>query len=99
VPKRGYRRDAALSERARELSDGAREWYRRHGGPWLHVGGVKSLNLPDSSVDFDGVAFYGNRRRAAMLRAGAKLIGACRGGTPQCIRALSRAIDRYRDPL
>ncbi|SPF51943.1 conserved hypothetical protein [Candidatus Sulfopaludibacter sp. SbA4] len=32
----GYPRNAVLSERAGELAEWAREWYQRHGSPWVY---------------------------------------------------------------
>src|ERR1017187_7957757 len=33
----GYPRDHAMSERAQELADATRQWYRQHGRPWFYA--------------------------------------------------------------
>ncbi len=70
----GYPRDAVPRERARELADWAREWYRCYGSPWLYVRGAKSLILSAESVDIDGVAFHGGRLRSALQQADAHTV-------------------------
>jgi hypothetical protein len=54
----GYPRDAELSDRAQELAGNARDWYRRHGSPWLYA----------RQVDRDRVDSFTSQRLAAMLR-------------------------------
>ena len=65
----GYPSGAMLSERARELADAAREWYRDHGKPWIYTRSALSLKLPEGAVEIEGVAFHSNRLRAELVRA------------------------------
>src|ERR1035438_6948658 len=46
----GYPRDAVISERAQELADWARDWYRSHGRPWIYARRAASLNIANGEV-------------------------------------------------
>jgi hypothetical protein len=63
----GYPRDHQMSERAQELADAARQWYRQHGRPWFYARQVDRLDLEDGRVRIEGVPF-GSPRLAATLR-------------------------------
>jgi len=52
----GYPRNAVLSERARELADQAREWYSRHGNPWVYERHAEpGVLLPFTSARLDAM--------------------------------------------
>ena len=70
----GYPSDAVPGERALELADWAREWYRSHGHPWLYARRAASLNLADGEVEIDGVAFNSSRLRTALQQAEAHTV-------------------------
>src|ERR1019366_4105161 len=70
----GYPRDAVLSERALELADWARDWYRLHGRPWIYARCAASLNVADGSVEIAGVAFNTSRHRTALQQAEAHAV-------------------------
>jgi hypothetical protein len=63
----GYPRGHEIGERAQELIDAAREWYRQHGQPWLYAREVGRIEVEDSRICIDGVGFT-SQRLAAMLR-------------------------------
>jgi hypothetical protein len=68
----GYPRGFALDGRALELAESAREWFRRHGHPWVYARGVDMLRIDDSSVVIDGVRFTSPRLRRTLHAAGAE---------------------------
>jgi hypothetical protein len=70
----GYPRDAALSERAGELAEWARGWYRQHGRPWLYARRAASLNIAGGAVVIEGVAFNSNRLRTSLQQAEADTV-------------------------
>jgi len=70
----GYPRDAELSERAAELADGAREWYGRHGRPWIYARRAESLRLAEGAVEIEGAAFHSGRLRTALQQAEAEMV-------------------------
>lgn len=70
----GYPRDAALSERAQELAEWARAWYRNHGRPWIYARRAASLNVANGAVEIDGVAFHSGRLRTALQLAEAHTV-------------------------
>lgn len=78
----GYPRDHEIGERAQELADATREWYRRHGRPWFCASQVDRLGVDDNRICIDGVRFT-SQRLAAMLRQaeahGAFLVAASAG--------------------
>jgi hypothetical protein len=63
----GYPRDREICERAQELADGAREWYRQNGHPWIYARQVDSIEVEEGHIAIDGVPFT-SERLAAMLR-------------------------------
>jgi hypothetical protein len=64
----GYPRDHELEGRARELADGARAWYARHGKPWIYAREAGSLDLDGASIHIDGAGFS-SARLGETLRA------------------------------
>jgi hypothetical protein len=80
----GYPRDAVLSERAAELAEWARDWYRRNGKPWIYARRAASLTIVQGAVEIDGVAFHSARLRTALQVAEAHtLFLAAAGAGPQ----------------
>jgi hypothetical protein len=71
----GYPRGFALEGRARELADWARQWYAKHGRPWLYARQAESLEIDTAvganTVRIDGVAFTGKRLHRALQDAAA----------------------------
>jgi hypothetical protein len=58
----GYPRDWVVRDRARELVDGAREWYTRHGQPWVYARQADTLRIHDhGTIEIDGTAFTSSR--------------------------------------
>jgi hypothetical protein len=53
----GYPRDFVLMDRARELSDWARDWYARHGRPWVYAREADVLDTNGHGVAIDSVPF------------------------------------------
>jgi len=70
----GYPRGADLSERATELADGARAWYRDHGRPWIYARRAGSLEIDRGAVEIDGAAFHSGGLRTALQLAGAHTV-------------------------
>jgi hypothetical protein len=65
----GYPRDHVLSGRSRELADWAREWYGRHGQPWIYARQAERLEIANGSVRIDGVPFTSKRLQATLQQA------------------------------
>lgn len=65
----GYPRDHAIGERAQELADAAREWYRQHGRPWLYARQVDRLAVDDGRICIDGAGFTSQRLAAILHQA------------------------------
>jgi hypothetical protein len=53
----GYPADYALEGRARELADATREWYAKHGRPWIYVRQIDGVRLADDRVHVNGTTF------------------------------------------
>jgi hypothetical protein len=67
----GYPPDAALSERACELSAWAREWYARHGKAWIYAREAAALSLAGGAVEIETVPFHAGRLRTTLQQADA----------------------------
>ncbi len=67
----GYPPGWVLGKRARELSDWARDWYARHGHPWIYAREASVLRTGDDAIVIDGVAFSSTRLRNTFRAAGA----------------------------
>ncbi|MEI9973361.1 MAG: hypothetical protein WDO73_15755 [Ignavibacteriota bacterium] len=50
-----------MSERAQELADAARDWYRHHGRPWLYARQMNRVDVRESDICLDGVRFTSQR--------------------------------------
>jgi hypothetical protein len=68
----GYPRDHALSERAQELAGAAREWYGRHGRPWLYIRQAERLDVAGAEVSIEGVPLGGYRMAVTLRQAEAE---------------------------
>jgi hypothetical protein len=67
----GYPAGTVLADRAGELAAEAREWYAKHGRPWVYVRHASSLQIGDDAVVIDGIAFGSPRLRNTLDTAGA----------------------------
>jgi hypothetical protein len=67
----GYPRGWVLSGRANELAAWAREWYARHGRPWVYAREARALHVNDAAIEIEGVAFSSARLRNTLQAAGA----------------------------
>jgi hypothetical protein len=67
----GYPRDWVVRDRARELVDWAREWYTKHGHPWICAHEANTLEICDGTVTIDGVPFTSPRLLKTLGDAGA----------------------------
>lgn len=94
----GYPRDAVMSERALELADWARHWYRSHGRPWIYARGADGLNITDEEVEIEGVAFHGGRLRATLQQAGAHTVFLAAAGAGPEAEAESERLWRDEKP-
>ena len=65
----GYPRDSAISDRAQELMDWARGWYRTHGRPWVQARQADGLELTGDAVTIDGVPFSSPRLSQTLRNA------------------------------
>lgn len=53
----GLPSDYVLTGRTRELADGVRAWYIKHGRPWLYARACDHLQVANSAIHIDGVPF------------------------------------------
>lgn len=67
----GYPPDHELTERARELSAWARQWYGEHGRPWWYARLAGEVALSEGRVAIDGTTFSSPRLHAMLHEAGA----------------------------
>jgi len=67
----GYPRAVVMSDRAQELAAVAREWYARHGRPWMHAQEVTRLELAPDTIVLDGRSFTSRRLHRTLHDAGA----------------------------
>lgn len=78
----GYPRGWRLEGRARELADWARNWYARHGRPWIYARQAEQLQMIGNSIVIDGVEFSSPRLRNTLADAEAHsivLVAVCAG--------------------
>ena len=64
----GYPASATVSARAAELAAWARDWYAKHGRPWIYARGVE-LRVTSDGFELDGIPFNGSKLRATLERA------------------------------
>jgi hypothetical protein len=62
----GYPRGHELEGRALDLAGWAREWYARHGRPWIYARQVETFALGDSSICLDGDRFVSSRFKTSL---------------------------------
>ncbi|HEY1805622.1 MAG TPA: hypothetical protein VGG45_14195 [Terracidiphilus sp.] len=72
----GYPRDWVLDGRAKELADWARDWYARHGRPWLYARQAESFEFQAGAagadtIRIDDAIFNSKRLHTAFNQAGA----------------------------
>ena len=67
----GYPRGWVLGERARELADWARDWYTRHGRPWVYAREAGALRTGDDTLVIEGAPFSSTRLRNTLHAASA----------------------------
>jgi hypothetical protein len=79
----GYPADRVLDERASELVAASREWYDRHGRPWIYARHVKRLEIAGDTVRIEGTPFVSFRLAKTLRDAGAEsviVVAASAGG-------------------
>ena len=67
----GYPRGSVPSERATELAAWARDWYARHGRPWVYARQAEVQRIGTDSIVIEGVAMNSTRLRHTLHDAGA----------------------------
>ncbi|MEA2711535.1 MAG: hypothetical protein QOF78_4136 [Phycisphaerales bacterium] len=65
----GYPRDRVLEGRARELAEGAREWYAKFGRPWVYARQAETLEITNGSICIDGVSFTSKKLQNTLQQA------------------------------
>lgn len=65
----GYPPGHELSGRARELADGARDWFARYGRPWIYAREVDAVEIGADSIQLEGVPFRSEALRRTLKRA------------------------------
>ena len=67
----GYPRGHVLEDRARELADWARDWYRGHGRPWIYARAADTVEHDGDALRLDGTSFTSPRLARTLRDAGA----------------------------
>jgi hypothetical protein len=67
----GYPRDWVLKDRARELAESTRDWYREHGRPWVYAREVDRLDVSGSYVQIGDSSFTSPKLLKTLREAGA----------------------------
>src|SRR5664279_1730823 len=57
----GYPARHVLEGRARELADWAREWYAKHGRPWVYARQTDGVEVTADALRIDGAAIISKR--------------------------------------
>ena len=70
----GYPKDHPLTDRALELSDWARTWYREHGRPWLYARQAAGLALAGGRVAIEETTFVSTRLHGSLAEAEAESV-------------------------
>jgi hypothetical protein len=65
----GYPRDWTLTGRAKELADWARDWYARHGRPWVYAREAERFEIVNGSIRIDGTTFSSKRLQRPLEQA------------------------------
>ena len=67
----GYPPGWILQDRALELADATRDWYTKHGHPWIYARQAGTLQIGEAATAIDGVAFSSARLRNTLHAASA----------------------------
>ena len=67
----GYPKDHSLTDRAKELNDWARGWYREHGRPWLYARQAAGLAVAGDRITVEETTFVSPRLAGSLYEAGA----------------------------
>lgn len=81
----GYPPERPLADRARELADGALEWFSKNGRPWIYAREADSLQLQEPHFTINGTAFSSRLLRDQFSQTGVTrtvLVAASAG--PEC---------------
>jgi hypothetical protein len=70
----GYPRDWDVSGRALELTEWARDWYAKHGRPWVYSRQASRVKTCDGSICIDGSQFTSHRLQTTLDKAQADRI-------------------------
>lgn len=70
----GYPNGRVLEGRALELADDARQWYARHGKPWIFARESRDFHVTATSIVIDGSSFTSPRLRSMLLNANAERV-------------------------
>jgi hypothetical protein len=65
----GFPRSWQLEGRPLELANWAREWYAKHGRPWMYARQVDSFEILGDTIRMDGVAFTSKRLKSTLQQA------------------------------
>lgn len=65
----GYPRDHVMEGRALELAEQAREWYARHGRPWIYARAAGSIEVAGDAVRIEGEEFRSSRLASTLAKA------------------------------
>jgi hypothetical protein len=81
----GLPRGHELTERMRELADGARAWFRRHGRPWIYARAADTVQRHDSHFTINGTVFSSRllREQFSVAPANQAVLVAVSAG-PEC---------------
>lgn len=67
----GYPRERILEGRARELAEWARDWYAKHGRPWIYAREASAISIVNGSITIDGLDFSSKKLQNNLTDAGA----------------------------
>ena len=63
----GFPRGRVMEDRARELAEWARDWYAKHGRPWVYARQAESLQVTNGSIVIDGFSFTSEELQKLLL--------------------------------
>ena len=78
----GYPRDGEMTDGAIKLAQWARDWYARHGRPWIYAREAEQLEVAHGSVRVEGVPFSSESLQSTLEQArahGAVLVAVSAG--------------------
>lgn len=78
----GFPRGWVLADRSKELADWARDWYARHGRPWIYARHAEGIHEEAERIRIEDVSFSSRRLRRSLPAAGAHgaVLVACSAG-------------------